>query len=78
MTSVLETNLTIQGNRLTSSRKGDELGGDPCCSHRHHRLMRTERALPGFSRTSGFYASSLVIIVMSGLLYILFKRKDWL
>jgi hypothetical protein len=31
---------------------------------------------PGFSRTSGFYASTLVIIVMSGLLYILFKRKD--
>ena len=32
----------------------------------------------GFSRTSGFYASTLVIIALPGLLYILFKRKDWL
>jgi magnesium transporter len=33
---------------------------------------------PGFSRTSGFYASTLVIIALSGLLHLLFKRKDWL
>jgi Mg2+ and Co2+ transporter CorA len=30
------------------------------------------------SQKSGFYASTLVIILLSGFLYWLFKRKDWL
>ena len=33
---------------------------------------------PGFSKDSGFYASSVVIIAFSALLYVLFKRKGWL
>jgi magnesium transporter len=33
---------------------------------------------PGFARTSGFVMSSLLIVVISGALYLTFKRKDWL
>ena len=33
---------------------------------------------PGFARHSGFIASSLLIVGLSGFLYAVFKRKDWL
>jgi magnesium transporter len=33
---------------------------------------------PGFATHAGFYASSAVILVLSGLLYLTFKAKDWL
>jgi magnesium transporter len=33
---------------------------------------------PGFAQKTGLYASTLIIIVLSGFLYWLFKRKDWL
>ena len=33
---------------------------------------------PGFSKHSGFYVSSVVIIAFSASLYLLFKRKAWL
>jgi len=52
---------------------------------RHHRRAHGDYwfygqnvPYPGFCRASGFYASTLIIILFSGLLYWLFKRKDWL
>ena len=33
---------------------------------------------PGFSQESGFIASSVLIVALSGGLYLAFKRKDWL
>ena len=33
---------------------------------------------PGFSDKTGFYASATIMIVAAGLLYYIFKRKDWL
>jgi magnesium transporter len=33
---------------------------------------------PGFSTHSGFWASSTLIIVISGLLYWSFRRRDWI
>ena len=33
---------------------------------------------PGFGETSGFAASMLIIIVFALVLYIVFKRKNWL
>jgi magnesium transporter len=33
---------------------------------------------PGFGERSGFVASALVIAVLAGVLYVLFKRKRWL
>ena len=33
---------------------------------------------PGHGQTSGLITASLLIVVISGALYLLFKRKDWL
>ena len=33
---------------------------------------------PGFGETSGFIASVLIMIVLAAVLYIIFKRKEWL
>jgi magnesium transporter len=33
---------------------------------------------PGFAQRSGFLISSILIVALSGLLYLTFKRKDWL
>ena len=33
---------------------------------------------PGFAHRSGFFMSSILIVALSGALYLTFKRKDWL
>jgi magnesium transporter len=33
---------------------------------------------PGFGEASGFAASMLIIVVLATVLYIVFKRKEWL
>jgi magnesium transporter len=33
---------------------------------------------PGFSATDGFWTSSGLIIALSGVLYLAFRRNDWL
>jgi magnesium transporter len=33
---------------------------------------------PGFGTTPGFIASVLIIVVLATVLYIVFKRKEWL
>ena len=79
VTSVLETNLTIQGNRLNViTKKVTSWAAIIAVPTAITGFYGQNVPYPGFSRTSGFYASTLVIIALSGLLYILFKRKDWL
>ena len=33
---------------------------------------------PGFGQASGFYASTIMIVVLSVGLYVLFRRRDWI
>jgi magnesium transporter len=33
---------------------------------------------PGFSSTAGFIASSALIVVLMAILYVVFKRREWL
>ncbi|MEU8267829.1 magnesium transporter CorA family protein [Sphaerisporangium sp. NPDC049002] len=33
---------------------------------------------PGFSHTAGFWTSSLLIVVASSILYLVFRKKDWI
>jgi magnesium transporter len=33
---------------------------------------------PGFGHTSGLWSSVIITLALSGLLYVLFKRKGWL
>ena len=37
-----------------------------------------QRAVPGFGTTAGVIASVLIIVVLATVLYIVFKRKEWL
>jgi magnesium transporter len=33
---------------------------------------------PGFGHVSGFWASSALIVTISGILYVVFRLQDWL
>jgi magnesium transporter len=79
VSTILETNLTIQGNRQNAiMEKGHQLGGHHRGADRGTRLLRHERSLPGFGQHSGVITSTVLLVVLSGSLYILFKRFDWL
>jgi magnesium transporter len=79
VTSVLETNLTIQGNRLNIiTKKVTSWAAIIAVPTAITGFYGQNLPYPGFSRPSGFYASTLIIILLSGLLYWLFRRKDWL
>ena len=79
VTTVFETNLSLQDARLNTVMK--KLTGWAA-------IIAVPTAVtgwfgqnipyPGFARYSGLYASAGVIIIMSGGLYIVFKRRGWL
>ena len=78
--SILETNLTIQGNRLNViTKKVTSWAAIIAVPDAHHRLLRDERALPRLQPSrpaspspSPSWSSPRVV------LYVVFKRKDWL
>jgi magnesium transporter len=79
VTSVQETNLTIQGNRLNIiTKKVTSWAAIIAVPTAITGFYGQNVPYPGFSQASGLYASTLTIILLSGLLYWLFRRKDWL
>jgi len=79
VTSVLETNLTIQGNRLNViTKKVTSWAAIIAVPTAITGFYGQNILYPGFAQKSGLYASTLIIILLSGFLYWLFKRKDWL
>jgi magnesium transporter len=79
VTTVFETNLSLQEARLNTVMK--KLTGWAA-------IIAVPTAVtgwfgqnipyPGFARPAGLYASALVIVLMAGTLYIVFKRRNWL
>lgn len=79
ITTVFETNLSLQDARLNTIMK--KLTGWAA-------IIAVPTAVtgwygqnvpyPGFSTTAGVVSSALIIIVTSGLLYVLFKRRGWI
>jgi magnesium transporter len=79
VTTILETNLTIQGNRLNLIMK--KLTGWAA-------VIAVPTAItgfygmnvpyPGFSREWGFIASVIILAATAGGIYYAFKRRDWL
>ncbi len=79
VTTILETNLTIQGNRLNLIMK--KLTGWAA-------IIAVPTAVtgfygmnvpyPGFGREWGFVTSVLILLATAGVLYAMFKRRDWL
>jgi magnesium transporter len=78
--TILKTNLTIQGNRLNSIMR-------KVTSWAAAIIARPTAVIgfygmnvpyPGFVQHSGFVASVVLVVVLSGGLYLLFRRLDWL
>jgi magnesium transporter len=79
VTTILETHLTIQGNRLNETMK--KLTGWAA-------IIAVPTAVtgffgqnvpyPGFAHKSGLYESVVIMVVIAVALYVMFKRRNWL
>jgi len=71
--------LTIQGNRLNIiTKKVTSYAAIIAVPTAVTGFYGQNVPYPGFSHESGFIASSSLIVGLSGLLYFLFRRNDWL
>src|SRR4030095_9624329 len=79
VSTVLETNLTIQGNRQNAIMKKvpswAAIIAVPTAVTGYYGM---NVPYPGFAQHSGFVASVVLLVVLSGGLYLLFKHLDWL
>jgi magnesium transporter len=79
VTSILETNLTIQGNRMNIiTKKVTSWAAIIAVPTFITGFYGMNVPYPGFSRTAGLIASTAIMIVAGVSLYVVFKRKDWL
>ena len=77
--TIVETNLTIQGNRLNViTKKVTSWAAIIAVPTAITGFYGQNLPYPGFARMSGFYTSTLLIVLLSGGLYLAFKRRDWL
>ncbi|HEY1321182.1 MAG TPA: magnesium transporter CorA family protein [Streptosporangiaceae bacterium] len=79
VTSILETNLTIQGNRLgVITKKVTGWAAIVAVPTAITGYFGMNVPYPGFSEKAGYAASLITIVVAALVLYFIFKRKDWL
>jgi magnesium transporter len=79
VTTVLETNLTIQGNRLNViTKKVTSWAAIIAVPTAITGFYGQNVPYPGFGHESGFYISTIAIMVISIGLYFLFRRYDWI
>jgi magnesium transporter len=79
VSTILETNLTIQGNRLnTIMKKVTSWAAIIAVPTAVTGFYGMNVPYPGFAQHAGFVASVVLVVVLSGGLYLLFKRLDWL
>ena len=79
MTTILETNLTIQGNRLNViTKKVTSWAAIIAVPTAVTGFYGQNLPYPGFAANSGFLMSSALIVLLSGALYVAFRVKDWL
>jgi magnesium transporter len=79
VTSILETNLTIQGNRLNViTKQVTSWAAIIAVPTFISGFYGMNVPYPGFSRQAGFAASIAIMVVSALALYIIFKRKGWL
>ena len=77
--SILETNLTIQGNRLNViTKKVTSWAAIIAVPTFITGFYGMNVPYPGFSRQVGFVASIAIMTIAGLVLYTIFKRKDWL
>lgn len=79
VSSAMETNLSVQSNRMNLiMKKVTSWAAIIAVPTAITGFYGQNLPYPGFARHSGLIASSTAIIAVSGLLYLVFKRKDWL
>jgi magnesium transporter len=79
VTTLLETNLTIQGNRMNLvMKKVTSWAAIIAVPTAITGFYGQNVPYPGFGNVEGFWASTIIILVGSAALYITFKKKDWL
>ena len=79
VTTLLETNLTIQGNRMNLvMKKVTSWAAIIAVPTAITGFYGQNVPYPGFDATSGFWWSTGLIVVISTGLYFSFKRRDWL
>jgi magnesium transporter len=77
--SILETNLTIQGNRLNViTKKVTSWAAIIAIPTFVTGFYGMNVPYPGFSRQVGFASSLVVMVVAAFVLYLVFRRRDWL
>ncbi len=79
VTTILETNLTIQGNRMNIiTKKVTSWAAIIAVPTLITGFYGMNVPYPGFSREWGFAVSAAVMVIAAVLLYVVFKRRDWL
>jgi len=77
--TILETNLSVQGNRQnTIMKKVTSWAAIIAVPTAVTGFYGQNIPFPGFQHLSGFVVSSVLIAALSVGLYIEFKRRDWL
>ena len=77
--TILETNLTIQGNRLNSvMKKVTSWAAIIAVPTAVTGWYGMNVPYPGFGQHAGFVTSMVLLVVLSGGLYLLFRRLGWL
>jgi magnesium transporter len=79
LATVRETQLTIQGNRMNLiMKKVTSWAAIIAVPTAVTGFYGQNVPYPGFDTTHGFWASTALILALSAILYISFKRRDWL
>jgi magnesium transporter len=79
VTSILETNVTIQGNRLNViTKKVTGWAAIIAVPTLVTGYFGMNVPYPGFSQKAGFDVSLITMVLAGLILYLVFKRKDWL
>jgi magnesium transporter len=79
VTTILDTNLTIQSNRLNSiMKKVTSWAAIIAVPTAITGFYGQNVPYPGFGHASGYWMSTAAIAVLSGALYVAFRRRDWL
>jgi magnesium transporter len=77
--SILETNLTIQGNRMNViTKKVSGWAAIVAVPTFITGFYGMNVPYPGFDKAQGFAISCLIMVVSAALLYVLFKKNDWI
>ncbi|HVB45492.1 MAG TPA: magnesium transporter CorA family protein [Streptosporangiaceae bacterium] len=79
LTTVLETNLTVQSNRMNViTKKVTSWAAIIAVPTLITGFYGMNVPYPGFGRAVGLEVSAVIMVVAALILYLVFKRKDWL